>query len=933
MLDLNVLNYLKERNQWLPSLGKAPLRINTSSEKWNEKGNQYSLKECIDYKLSKQNKRIQIGYTIFKDDRILVIDIDGITEQGIEDLKEKNIIPLNFSMELNTLLNTLNIEGYIIEKSISGKGIHIYLLVDSKDKLKLKSVNKINTTLNGFCKHVEIFAGDTVGKFVVFAGNIIKDSTIRYNKVTNVIDTEDIIHTKTPIIYTNINELPEYSKCRIKEKVLEICMQSNNFNSIYTTGRLVEETDIDINTLEIKGYEVTDVSKKAFMLVSTLVKICQNVTIIDSIFKDSYIYKETKWGKENKWERLLTYNNNANPILSAYNYCVSYAKNKNLPEAYGFSSPYRADIQKELDRTSREQKKSKKINDSIDTLKIELFKILDDDFNKYLFTEYSSVCDEYIPVDLNEITEESLEDYSFISQLFWRTHPYIFALNNDVYGTWIYYYKDYTYRCIYKKQLDIIIENFYLKLFPFKTHSVRANLSKTTCNMYVDLNKPILTLTDSNSFIYGSMKSKLYYHVQNGILDVYDSKITPHTPNFLSFTKLPFNIDSEFLHCLKNKNTSAYIKGTDFEKFIYTSFPLSDLKKEYEQLLNDLSVIPLKDNPKLFKPTCTGKKLYYGMQISVLQKMLGYLLLPRRILSLDKTLILYGVAGSGKSTLAKLFGYLLTGNKNLNNLTTTFQDLESNQYALSPFKVSPLMVVNELPDKVCNNLRGKLNSLISGEALPINEKYCTYYTSNLPCKILLIGNVLPRIQDDAGSLGRRSIIINFKYNVSKTEHAIENIDDILIEDKNLKAFFLFCLHGALDYLKDTTPLVSFTSEKLVRLMNSQNNDLERLFEEAFTFTSLDDVNSVIPITNVKRILKYYIDSDDNITGLGLKMFNYIDIEESLASIIAKHYNVALEDVIVTDKLARTNNYCTGYSPKKCLKGISTKSKEGIDEFK
>ena len=43
-----------------------------------------------------------------------------------------------------------------------------------------------------------------------------------------------------------------------------------------------------------------------------------------------------------------------------------------------------------------------------------------------------------------EITEESLEDYSFISQLFWRTHPYIFALNNDVYGTWIYYYKDYT---------------------------------------------------------------------------------------------------------------------------------------------------------------------------------------------------------------------------------------------------------------------------------------------------------------------------------------------------------------------------------------------------------------------------------------------------------------------------------------------------------
>ena len=73
---------------------------------------------------------------------------------------------------------------------------------------------------------------------------------------------------------------------------------------------------------------------------------------------------------------------------------------------------------------------------------------------------------------------------------------------------------------------------------------------------------------------------------------------------------------------------------------------------------------------------------------------------------------------------------------------------------------------------------------------------------------MLIGNVLPKIVDDSGSLARRSVIVNFSVNVSKTEQSISDIDNKLIESENLKAFFLFCLSGALDVLNHNYTVVS-----------------------------------------------------------------------------------------------------------------------------
>ena len=167
MLDLNVLNYLKERNQWLPSLGKAPLRINTSSEKWNEKGNQYSLKECIEYKLNKQREDI-IGYIqfqlesngfqiekplIYRGDKNLLLN--GKEVNFLEFLEQTDCVELlDYALKNQTFLNKVDVEQITFDKAKKCNEI----LKDFKlelEKNKDFNINDIHFT-NGIGLHEEV---------------------------------------------------------------------------------------------------------------------------------------------------------------------------------------------------------------------------------------------------------------------------------------------------------------------------------------------------------------------------------------------------------------------------------------------------------------------------------------------------------------------------------------------------------------------------------------------------------------------------------------------------------------------------------------------------------------------------------------------------------------------------------------------------------
>ena len=78
----NLKEYFQKSQRWLPCVGKAPRRIRTSSIDWNIIGNQYTAKEVWEYK--KDNPAIGWGTVVFKNDPLIVVDIDGLTDAGID---------------------------------------------------------------------------------------------------------------------------------------------------------------------------------------------------------------------------------------------------------------------------------------------------------------------------------------------------------------------------------------------------------------------------------------------------------------------------------------------------------------------------------------------------------------------------------------------------------------------------------------------------------------------------------------------------------------------------------------------------------------------------------------------------------------------------------------------------------------------------------
>ena len=960
----NLKEYFTNSKRWLPCLGKAPRRIQAPSTDWNISGNQYTAKEVWDYK--KDNPALGWGTVLFKNDPVIVIDIDGLTETGLNYLANNKSIPLAKSA-VSSLLASLTIKDTLVEKSLSGKGLHIYLLLD-KSSTTLPSLTRYDDTLDGFCNHIEVFNGgsnedDSKGKFIVYTGNIIKDIKLDYTptNITNEIN-EPIITDK--IIYTDVTTLPTYTRKTTDEKLLQRLLEDNEFKLLYEKGLFIKETDLDTETLNTIKEDFKDISSKVYRLVSILVANCQHFKTIDKLFRGSYFYKNTHWGT-GKWERLINAHNNSNPILSAYNTKVRAARASNQPDYTFFKTPYTTETYNQIKKEQveknkeerekiKEQREAEKEAKRIEKEKLkeqkrlqkqsELYNIIDEfvkkieaikQTNELLYDEYKLLDETFEPFDEQDIDEDTILDERVLCKMYWKLFPYTFKVDDNVKGNWIIYNKTTKlYDLISEDKLQSTMINFFIDLFPSKNHSFRERLAKSTLTYYQTLCKPIINIFNNNSFLQLTNETNkgYYYKVKNGILDVLNYKLLNNTPNFLSFNELPFEIDEKFLEALKTGNYGEYIKSTLFFTFLTQSFPTELLKEELISLTNNKSLVSEEHDNFTFRYASKNSTYRFSSQLKVLQRMLGYTMIPRHVYNSDKALILYGVAGSGKSTLAKLLGYLLTGRKDLAGLTTTFCALEKNQYALAPFKTTPIIVVNELPDRFSSEIRGTLNALISGESVEVNEKFKPNYSAQLPGKIVLIGNVLPKIVDDSGSLARRSVIVNFSVNVSKTEQAIPDIDNKLIEPENLKAFFLFCLSGALDVLKHSYTVVSKIGLDLLVKMEKQNNPIEELLKETIEFLTPRELEEdfktrkyAIPRTELLAHIKNYISSSINITTITSKTWGIMGSRcQQIASVIAKHFNQPEYTMYCPMVLGKDNKYKKHNNTVDAFRGIKLK---------
>ena len=951
----NLKEYFQKSQRWLPCVGKAPRRIRTSSIDWNIIGNQYTAKEVWEYK--KDNPAIGWGTVVFKNDPLIVVDIDGLTDSGIDYINRFNTLPLA-NTAVSTVLDKLTIKDTLVEKSLSGKGLHIYLLLDKE--YDIPALSRYEETLGGMCKHIELFNGgsnedDSKGKFIVYTGNVIKDFKLELNS-TN----ETIVPEVTPqviqdnkVIYTDVTTLPTYTRKTTDEKLLTRLLEDNEFKTLYEQGLFIKETDIDAETLETIRENEQDTSKKVFRLISILVANCQHYKTIDKLFRGSYFYKHTHWGT-GKWDRLINTHNNSNPILSAYNTKVRAARATEKPDYTYFKTPYTTETynqikQEQIKKNKEERAAIKEEKEKIKELKkqqklLEKFNIIDafqkiisniKNNNIDLYDEYKKLDETFEVFDETDIDEDTILDERVLCNMYWKLFPYTFKVDDNVRGNWIIYNKTTKlYDLLTTDLLQSNIINFFIDLFPNRNHTFRERLAKSTLTFYQTLDKPIINIYNNNSFskLTNETTKWYYYKVKNGILDVLNCKLLSDTPNFLSFSELPFEIDEDFIEALRNKNYKEYIKDTLFFTFLTHSFPNDLTKQELIELVNTPSLVAEEHDKFIFKYTGKNSNYRFSSQLKVLQRMLGYTMIPRHVYNSDKSLILYGVAGSGKSTLAKLLGYLLTGRKDLSGLTTTFTALERNAYALAPFKTTPLIVVNELPDRFSSEIRGTLNALISGESVEVNEKFKPNYSAQLPGKLVLIGNVLPKIVDDSGSLARRSVIVNFSVNVSKTENAIPDIDNKLIEPENLKAFFLFCLSGAIDVLNNNYTVVSKIGLDLLAKMEKQNNPIEDLLKETVEFLTEKELqndmlakNYAVPRTELFSHIKTYLASSVNMSTFTVKTWNTMSSKcQQIASVISKHFNQPEYIMYCPMVLGSGNKYKKHSTPVEAFRGIKLK---------
>lgn len=951
----NLKEYFQKSQRWLPCVGKAPRRIRTSSIDWNLLGNQYTAKEVWEYK--KDNPAIGWGTVVFKNDPLIVVDIDGLTDSGIDYINRFNTLPLA-NTAVSTVLDKLTIKDTLVEKSLSGKGLHIYLLLDKE--YDIPALSRYEETLGGMCKHIELFNGgsnedSSKGKFIVYTGNIIKDFKLELNNTNETIAPEVTpqVIQDNKVIYTDVTTLPTYTRKTTDEKLLNRLLEDNEFKTLYEQGLFIKETDIDAETLETIRENEQDTSKKVFRLISILVANCQHYKTIDKLFRGSYFYKHTHWGT-GKWDRLINTHNNSNPILSAYNTKVRAARASNQPDYIFFKTPYTTEVNQKIYKEQVEKNKEERAiareeKEKLKELKkqqklLEKFNIIDafqkiisniKNTNTELYDEYKKLDETFEVFDETDIDEDTILDERVLCNMYWKLFPYTFKADDNVRGNWIVYNKlTKLYDLLSEDKLQSNMINFFIDLFPNKNHTFRERLAKSTLTFYQTLNKPIINIYNNNSFLKLTNETNkgYYYKVKNGILDVLNCKLLNDTPNFLSFNELPFEIDEDFIEALRNKNYKEYIKDTLFFTFLTHSFPNDLTKQELIELVNTTSLTSEEHDKFIFKYTGKNSNYRFSSQLKVLQRMLGYTMIPRHVYNSDKSLILYGVAGSGKSTLAKLLGYLLTGRKDLSGLTTTFTALERNAYALAPFKTTPLIVVNELPDRFSNEIRGTLNALISGESVEVNEKFKSNYSAQLPGKLILVGNVLPKIVDDSGSLARRSVIVNFSVNVSKTENAIPDIDNKLIEPENLKAFFLFCLSGALDVLNNNYTVVSKIGLDLLAKMEKQNNPIEDLLKETVEFLTEKELqndmlakNYAVPRTELFFHIKTYLASSVNMSTFTVKTWDTMSSKcQQIASVISKHFNQPEYIMYCPMVLGSSNKYKKHSTPVEAFRGIKLK---------
>lgn len=125
---------------------------------------------------------------------------------------------------------------------------------------------------------------------------------------------------------------------------------------------------------------------------------------------------------------------------------------------------------------------------------------------------------------------------------------------------------------------------------------------------------------------------------------------------------------------------------------------------------------------------------------------------------LQKFMVLYGAAGTGKSTVLNIIQQLFDGY--CASFDAKALGSSNSSFALEPFKKNPLVAIQHDGDlsRIEDNTR--LNSLVSHEKMPVNEKFKSVYENEFKCFLFMGTNKPVKITDAKSGIIRRLIDVS-----------------------------------------------------------------------------------------------------------------------------------------------------------------------------
>jgi putative DNA primase/helicase len=332
-------------------------------------------------------------------------------------------------------------------------------------------------------------------------------------------------------------------------------------------------------------------------------------------------------------------------------------------------------------------------------------------------------------------------------------------------------------------------------------------------------------------------------NVRNGLLNIKNRELTPHSPNYLSFIQLPVKLKPD-----------ADCPG--IKKF------LSEVAKEEDML--------------------------------TIQEYLGNCLLRHN--KYARAIVLVGSGRNGKSTLLALIKAFL-GADNVSN--HTLQAICEDRFALAGLHNKLANISSELPSKALVET-GKAKSVIAGDNLEAEEKFGTPFSFQPYCKLIFSTNQLPQTSDKSKAFYWRWIILHFdKYFPPDSPNTKPNILNELTTEEELSGLLNWALDGLRrleanngrfsynadaeaierDWERNSNPIQAFVEEQCeIESDNSvSKNELYECYLEFCKANHFKSANDVHFARALSRMYKHEIFTEREVTGERRRIWRGIKI--------------------------------------------------------